>query len=96
MLSKARHLENFSKMTEYYPGLKKYRIEAIKEEDVDKDIEKGKIEIMRRETSCLTFFILILMLSLTVAVVRYRRDVPESFWLQSGIHAHLLAEYEQS
>jgi len=84
-------------MIDYYPGLKKYMIEQPDDEDEDEDAEEKRerlAKVRERETSCCTFFILIVIFALTISVIRFRRNVPESFWIQSGIHAHLLEEYE--
>ena len=82
-------------MVEYYPGLKKYKIEEVDDDEEEDPEKKERDQAVRvRETSCCTFFILLVIFALTVAVIRFRRNVPESFWIQSGIHAHLLEEYE--
>jgi len=75
------HERYFAKMVEYYPGLKKYRVEAAADEDEDEDEKERYLRVRERETSCCTFFILLVIFALTISVIRFRRNVPESFWI---------------
>jgi hypothetical protein len=67
--------------------------EGEEENENAQDEKEEKDKIIRTESSCLVFTIITVLIALTAVVIYFRRNIPETFWLQSGQHAQLLGEF---